>query len=272
MSRTRVGVIVMALLLALYLLVVGLYAVNLVVSSLPIVQAMGWALIVLPLIGAWALVAELRFGVQLQRLRSDPLLVTAGLAAPPVRLHWRESALRARAVVDQLDYAVFPQSGYRGQLELWGGRRHGDLGGHFWRLETESTLVRSWGAHTLSLHALLNTAEVRGDVGTDRYSLGGFHRLSGYQSGQLSGNHALLLRLAWYRRLSQTPSLTRGFFIGGTLEAGNVWAERDQITLSHLRTGASLFLGADTAIGPLHLAFTWAPRGAPGVAIFIGRP
>lgn len=175
-------------------------------------------------------------------------------------------------MVDQLDYAVFPQSGYRSQLELWTGRRTGDLSGSFWRLETEGTAVRSWGGHTVALHAQLNTADVRGHVGTDRYSLGGFHRLSGYQSGQLSGNHTLLMRLAWYQRLSQTPSLTRGFFIGGTVEAGNAWAARDQIALGHLRTGYSLFLGADTAIGPLYVAFTYAPRGAPGLAIYIGRP
>lgn len=68
MSRTRIGVIVMAALLALYLVVVGLYAIRLVTDPLPVVQAMGWALIVLPLIGAWALVAELRFGVAAERL------------------------------------------------------------------------------------------------------------------------------------------------------------------------------------------------------------
>jgi len=221
----------------------------------------------------WGEFGELRFGVQARRLRSSPRLVAAGLATPPARLQWEESALRARAVVDQLDYAVFPQSGYRGQLELWSGRRTGDLSGSFWHLETEGTAVRSWGdGHTLALHAQLNTAEVRGNIGTDRYSLGGFHRLSGYQSGQLSGNHTLLMRLAWYQRLSQTPSLTRGFFIGGSVEAGNAWAARDQITLGHLRTGFSLFLGADTAIGPLYVAFTYAPRGAPGLAIYIGRP
>lgn len=68
MTRARLGVAVMALLLALYLVVVALYAVRLVGDPLPVVQAMGWALIVLPLIGGWALIAEIRFGFAAERL------------------------------------------------------------------------------------------------------------------------------------------------------------------------------------------------------------
>ncbi len=82
----------------------------------------------------------------------------------------------------------------------------------------------------------------------------------------------LLLRLGDYRRLSQTPSLTRGFFVGGTLAAGNAWVRRSAVSLAGLRTGISLSLGADTGSGPLYLGITHAPRGRSGLALFIGRP
>ena len=72
--------------------------------------------------------------------------------------------------------------------------------------------------------------------------------------------------------MSQTPALTRGFFVGGTLEAGNAWVKRSEVSLSNLRTGMSLYLGADTGIGPLYLGITHAPRGRTGLALFIGRP
>lgn len=58
----------MAGLLALYLALVVLYAVQLIGDPLPVAQAIGWALIVLPLIGVWALAAELRFGFAAERL------------------------------------------------------------------------------------------------------------------------------------------------------------------------------------------------------------
>ena len=62
MSRARWAAFGMAALLGLYLVVVLGYAVRLISDPLPIVQAMGWALIVFPLLGMWALVVELRFG------------------------------------------------------------------------------------------------------------------------------------------------------------------------------------------------------------------
>jgi len=60
--------------------------------------------------------------------------------------------------------------------------------------------------------------------------------------------------------------------VGATLEAGNTWQNRGDIALSNLRTGMSLYLGADTGIGPLYVGLTYAPRGQTGLALFIGRP
>lgn len=68
MSRARAAVFGMAALLALYLVVVVGYAVRLITEPVVIVQAMGWALIVFPLVGLWALVVELRFGFRAEAL------------------------------------------------------------------------------------------------------------------------------------------------------------------------------------------------------------
>ncbi|MDR7189378.1 cytochrome c-type biogenesis protein CcmH/NrfG [Microbacterium sp. BE35] len=64
----RIGVAVMAALLALYIVLVGQRAWLLLVSGDPVGIAMGAALVVLPLIAAWALGRELWFGVRAQRL------------------------------------------------------------------------------------------------------------------------------------------------------------------------------------------------------------
>ena len=220
----------------------------------------------------WGEFGELRLGWSRSVLRTAPEVVSAEYSGPAQRVRWIEDAVRARVVVDQLDFAIFPQSGYRAEVEAWFGRRTGDIGGHFTRIEAQGQVVRSWGSHTVSLHGSLQMADQDGSIGVGRYSLGGFHQLSGYQTGQLTGNDALLLRATWYRRVSQAPVLTRGFFVGATLEAGNVWAQRSAIRIGHLRTGASLFIGADTGIGPLFLGLTYAPQGSAGLALFIGRP
>ncbi|WP_448809615.1 hypothetical protein [Agromyces bauzanensis] len=64
----KAGAVLMAVLLALYAVLVGWRAVQFVATGEPVAVAMGVALIVLPLIAAWALWRELMFGVRSQAL------------------------------------------------------------------------------------------------------------------------------------------------------------------------------------------------------------
>lgn len=66
--KSRIAVVVMALLLALYLVLVGQRSVLFVLTGEPVAVAIGVALIVLPIIGAWALTRELLFGFAAERL------------------------------------------------------------------------------------------------------------------------------------------------------------------------------------------------------------
>jgi hypothetical protein len=64
----KVGALVMAALLALYLALVGWRAVQFVQTGEPVAIAIGIALIVLPIVAAWALWRELAFGMRSQAL------------------------------------------------------------------------------------------------------------------------------------------------------------------------------------------------------------
>lgn len=66
--KGRVAAIVMAALLLLYLLLVAQRAIMLMGSGNGVGITMGIALIVLPILGAWALYRELRFGMDSERL------------------------------------------------------------------------------------------------------------------------------------------------------------------------------------------------------------
>jgi hypothetical protein len=65
---TKLGALIMAALLVLYLALVGLRAVQFMATGEPIAIAMGVALLVLPLIGLWALWRELEFGIRSHEL------------------------------------------------------------------------------------------------------------------------------------------------------------------------------------------------------------
>lgn len=65
---TRIGVAVIGVALVLYFVLMGQKSVLFIASGDPIGIVMGVALIVLPLIGVWALIREIQFGVQAERL------------------------------------------------------------------------------------------------------------------------------------------------------------------------------------------------------------
>ncbi|MEO6942543.1 MAG: hypothetical protein ABI124_05915 [Terrimesophilobacter sp.] len=65
---SRIFAAVMAALLLLYLVLVAQLAIRLIAVDEPIAKALGVALFVLPLIGLWALIAELLFGIRSERL------------------------------------------------------------------------------------------------------------------------------------------------------------------------------------------------------------
>jgi cytochrome c-type biogenesis protein CcmH/NrfG len=81
----RIGVAVMAALLALYIVFVAQRAWLLLVSGQPLGVAMGAALLVLPIIAAWALWRELMFGIRAEQLGRE-LEREGGLPAEDVAL------------------------------------------------------------------------------------------------------------------------------------------------------------------------------------------
>jgi cytochrome c-type biogenesis protein CcmH/NrfG len=104
----RIGVAVMAALLALYIILVSQRAVLLIASGDGVGIAMGVVLIVLPLIAGWALGRELWFGVRAEQL-GKRLDAEGGLPADEVAV--RPSGRVMREDGD----AVFPR--YRAEAE-----------------------------------------------------------------------------------------------------------------------------------------------------------
>jgi len=104
----RLSVAVMAVLLVLYIVLVGQRAYLLFVSGEPIAIVMGVALTVLPLVALWAVGRELWFGVRAEAL-ARRLEREGGLPDEPVAV--RPSG----AVVREDGDALFPA--YRAQVE-----------------------------------------------------------------------------------------------------------------------------------------------------------
>ena len=94
--KGKIAVIVMAALLVFYLVLVGFRAVLFIQSGEPVGIAIGLALLILPLIGFWALAREVAFGIRSERLvrQLDELggLTAAVLPVRPSGRPYRDAA------------------------------------------------------------------------------------------------------------------------------------------------------------------------------------
>lgn len=81
--RTRIAVAIMAALLVLYLIFAVRYGLILIGVGRPVPTAIGIALLVLPVVGAWAMVNELLFAVRADRL-AKRLEDEGGMPSEPV--------------------------------------------------------------------------------------------------------------------------------------------------------------------------------------------
>jgi len=81
-----------------------------------------------------------------------------------------------------------------------------------------------------------------------------------------------LLRVVYYRQVSSAGGglLQIPVYVGASLEAGNTWQNRSEMSFNSLLTNGSVFLGLDTPIGPTYLAAGFAEGGRTNFYLFIG--
>jgi NTE family protein len=60
-------------------------------------------------------------------------------------------------------------------------------------------------------------------------------------------------------------------YLGGSLEAGNTWQDTDDIESNNLIGAGSLFVGLDTFIGPLYIAYGVAENSQDSFYLYLGK-
>ena len=180
----------------------------------------------------------------------------------------------ARFTYDRLDDINFPHSGQQATLQ-WSANRDASGIGQYSNQVTASYLgAYSFGRDTLSFSAA-GGATLEANV-TDLnllFPLGGFLNLSGLRADSLLGANYGIARLMFYRQIGRGGP---GYFdvptyLGASLEAGNVWQSRTAASFGNTQKDASVFLGMDTLLGPLYVAFGFDEHGNQAFYLFLGR-
>lgn len=178
-----------------------------------------------------------------------------------------------RFAVDTVDKVNFPK---KGQVVLLNWAHALDSLGSafgFYRLEGTASQFLSFGKNTFSLGAFGGTSIDDNLPVSELFKLGGFLKLSGYPTDALGGNNYFLGRLIYYRDVSRLRStfLSLRTYVGASFETGEMW-NTGQPSWGNLVPAGSAFVGLDTVIGPIIVAYGLAKGIEQSAYLFIGRP
>ncbi len=225
--------------------------------------------------------AGIDFGRELGRVGEFRLGVFTGVGEARVKIgdpslpniDFETGGAFARLRFDTLDNTRFPREGVRADLR-WTLSRPG-LGADSKFDTVEGDVAQTWsrGKNSLQLGLTYATTLESDGAVQDYFPLGGFLRLSGLERGEISGPHAALAKLVYYRRIGNSRGiLDTPIYLGVSAEAGNVWQNRSDISFDSMQYNGSLFAGFDTFIGPVYVAAGFAEKGQSNFYLFIGAP
>ncbi len=216
----------------------------------------------------WREVAEIRVGVERRRGEYD---FRGGIDAGEDE--YDEGFYFARIGWDSLDDLGFPREGARWSVTHEEFEPTLDAPDRYQRMHLDGTLALSFGRHTLLLEADASTlSDEEADV-NDPPFIGGFLELSGLPPRSRFGRHRALARAVFYRQLNEQGPLPLGVpvYMGGSLEKGNVWLERESASWGEAISAGSVFIGARTPLGPAYLAYGVTEDEDYSFSLFLGQ-
>jgi len=185
------------------------------------------------------------------------------------RTHFEEGAWFAQATLDDIDSVYFPRDGALVNLGTYQSRPGlgADTGFSQWDLDAVG--ARSFGRHALQLGLRYHVTASGTAPLQSLYRLGGRWRLAGFQHNQLTGQDYALGFAGYTYELGKV--LGRSAQVGGTVEYGNAWQRRADMSLSDGIWNGSVFLGFDSWIGPLIFGVGFREGGENVVFIELGQ-
>ncbi len=201
--------------------------------------------------------------------RQDPLEEGSYLCSEG---SFNDSGYSIRWAADTLDSLNFPTSGYLVNLRYYSALTALGADQDLQTISLDTLKPYTWGKSTL-IPRLRLAGTLSGDPGPQNlFLLGGFLNLSGYQSGQVSGEYIALGELIYMYRLDNaSAAFTIPLYAGGSLEVGGAWNDLDEVTADSLIPSGSLFLGADTPLGPLYLGAGVSQDSNASLYLMLGK-
>jgi NTE family protein len=177
---------------------------------------------------------------------------------------------------DRLDNVHFPRDGQTFTLQWDANRTNLGADFPFDKVQADWLMARSSGRNTIVLWTSAGTT-LNGSIDPtalqDFYTLGGFFNLSGLAPQSLLGPNYAITRAIYFRRISRGGEgiFEIPVYIGASLELGNTWQQRGEMSFGSARKDAAVFVAFDTYFGPLYLGSGYDTVGNAAFSLFLGR-
>ncbi len=177
---------------------------------------------------------------------------------------------------DSLDNIHFPSDGLKSEI-IW-TKEMKTLGSDYDYEQIYFDLEVPFTFFANNITAYLkygNTYNIHGTTAlAGSYTLGGLFNLSGFAPYALNGDNMALGVVKYRYRLND-----KGFFgvldsplyAGFSLEVGNTWNDNDGFETDDLKKSATIYVAADTFLGPFYLAYGISNRGESSGYLYLGE-
>ncbi len=174
---------------------------------------------------------------------------------------------------DTLDNLYFPSHGLKGQVTLAAFDK--DFGGDsdYNQLTFSSLGAISCGKHAFVLGGIYNRTLDDIPSFSQKFGLGGLFEITGLNTQELLGDNAALISAIYFykwKKLNIIPNRPLPIYVGATLEEGKVWG-RPNLSQNDRVGSASVFVGADSILGPIYFAVGATDTGHQAVHLTL-RP
>jgi NTE family protein len=172
---------------------------------------------------------------------------------------------------DTLDKRIFPTkgtyalvNGFSSQSGLGGEQTYHSLG-------LNVSTVFSQGRNVWIVNARGGTDFNTKPPFYDQFQVGGLFNFSGYRNGQLIGREYAFAAATLRRRIADlNETFGTGLYAGASLEAGNVFHRLDGSPARGALVGGSVYLGVNSKVGPIYVAYGQSQGGHSAVYLYLG--
>lgn len=177
---------------------------------------------------------------------------------------------------DSLDNIHFPTVGFKSRI-LWTKEMH-ELGSDydFEQLYVDFEKPLTMFANNVTLFLKYGTTyNIDGITAlAGSYTLGGLFNLSGYVPYSLNDDNMLLGVLKYRYQIKDGGffgALNAPLYAGFSIEGGDTWGQNNSFSSDNMKASATVYVAADTLLGPFYLAYGMSDSGNHTGYLYLGE-